>query len=197
MADQDRPHPDILPPEIPHEDTDWTWVIERSCPECGFDGPSLEVTTVGAEIRANAAQWETLLGDSAVRERPTPVTWSALEYGCHVRDVFDLYRVRLRLMVDQVDPLYPNWDQDQTAVEQRYDLADPDSVGAELHEAARLLAAAFDSLGPDDWARPGRRSDGSSFTIDTFARYLLHDVVHHVVDVRNGLARVGSGESFI
>ncbi len=197
MAAQDLPHRDILPPEIPPEDTDWTWVIERPCPECGFDGPSLDVTAMGAEIRANAAQWAKLLDDPEVRTRPSPTTWSALEYAAHVRDVFLLYRERLRLMIEFDDPLYPNWDQDQTAVEQRYDLADPAVVATELTDAAAALADAFEALGPADWARPGRRSDGSSFTVETFARYLLHDPTHHLVDVRSGLARLGSGESFI
>ena len=35
----------------------------------------------------------------------------------------------------------------------------------------------------DQWSRTGNRNDGARFTIDTFARYLLHDVVHHIYDV--------------
>jgi hypothetical protein len=33
------------------------------------------------------------------------------------------------------------------------------------------------------WQRTGRRSDGASFTVETFARYLIHDPVHHLYDV--------------
>ena len=33
------------------------------------------------------------------------------------------------------------------------------------------------------WDRPGRRSNGSVFTVDTLARYHLHDVEHHLHDV--------------
>ena len=47
--------------------------------------------------------------------------------------------------------------------------------------------AALRSL-DDDRGRTGDRSDGSSFTVDTFARYFLHDPVHHLVDVRTGYA---------
>lgn len=36
------------------------------------------------------------------------------------------------------------------------------------------------------WDRTGHRSDGSSFTVDSFARYLLHDPIHHLDDVRRG-----------
>jgi hypothetical protein len=37
---------------------------------------------------------------------------------------------------------------------------------------------------PDQWDRPGRRSNGSSFTATTLGQYFLHDVVHHLHDVR-------------
>ena len=33
------------------------------------------------------------------------------------------------------------------------------------------------------WERPGRRSDGARFTVETFARYFIHDPVHHLYDV--------------
>ena len=72
-------------------------------------------------IRGNAAAWQdALAGPGDVRRRPAPGTWSALEYGCHVRDVLRRYDERLRLMLAEDDPLYPNWDQDATAVADRY-----------------------------------------------------------------------------
>jgi hypothetical protein len=33
------------------------------------------------------------------------------------------------------------------------------------------------------WQRTGRRSDGAHFTVETFARYFIHDPVHHLYDV--------------
>jgi hypothetical protein len=33
---------------------DWTWVIDRPCPECGFDASTLALTDVPDAIRANA-----------------------------------------------------------------------------------------------------------------------------------------------
>jgi hypothetical protein len=38
-------------------------------------------------------------------------------------------------------------------------------------------------VGPDEWSRPGRRSDGATFTVNSLSRYLLHDIVHHLHDV--------------
>ena len=54
--------------------------------------------------------------------------------------------------------------------------------------AAYAIGDLYDSVPPLSWQRPGRRSDGHSFTIESLARYQLHDVVHHLHDVR-GAAR--------
>jgi hypothetical protein len=52
-----------------------------------------------------------------------------------------------------------------------------------LAVAADRLASRLEVLSDDAWHRPGRRSDGASFTIGTIARYMVHDPVHHVWDV--------------
>lgn len=41
----------------------------------------------------------------------------------------------------------------------------------------------FEALREDQWLRTGRRSDGASFTVESFARYFVHDPIHHVHDV--------------
>jgi len=171
-------------PIVP-DDKDWTWVLERPCPECGFDAPRVPPESVAARLRANAAAWERVLlqPDDVVRRRPADDRWAPLEYACHVRDVCTLYRERLGLMLREDDPLYPNWDQDATAVEGRYLAQDPAAVSRQLRDAAAGLAAAFDGVEGGQWLRTGRRSDGARFSIAGFSRYLLHDPVHHLFDV--------------
>jgi len=169
----------------------WTWVLDEVCPECGFDAAAVDLSRMGVLVRANVAEWPPLLTRDAVRERPSDDQWSALEYGCHVRDVFALFDERLRLMLTEDGPRFANWDQDVTAIEQRYDLQDPTAVAAELVAAGEACAARWDEVGDDDWSRTGDRSDGSSFTVETFARYFLHDPVHHLADVRRGYERTG------
>lgn len=162
---------------------DWTWVLERRCPECRFDASSTPCTEVAALIRSNADAWAAVVRRDDVRARPSDDCWSALEYACHVRDVLRLYDERLRLMLETDDPTYPNWDQDVTAVEDHYNDQDPSAVGTELRTAATRLAARFDGVTGDQWERTGTRSDGARFTIDTFSRYLVHDPIHHLWDV--------------
>jgi len=161
----------------------WTWVLGRRCPECGFDASGFTREEVGQMIRDNARTWETVLRGETVARRPDDATWSPLEYACHVRDVFRLYDDRLGLMLERDDPTFPDWDQDRTAVEERYDRQDPGVVAVELAAAARELAARFDAVAGDEWARTGTRGDGSRFTVESFARYLIHDPVHHLHDV--------------
>jgi hypothetical protein len=171
---------------------DWTWVLERQCPECAFDASAFERERVGHMIRENAAAWrEVLARRDQVARRPSEERWSALEYACHVRDVFRLYHERLGLMLDQDDPQYPNWDQNVTAIEDRYAEQDPRVVAGELDATAGQLADRFDGVSGAHWERTGTRSDGAHFTVESFARYLIHDPVHHLHDVQEGFAMLG------
>jgi hypothetical protein len=162
---------------------DWTWVLEEPCAECGVDATAIEPARVGDVVRAMAPVWEGVLHRPDVATRPDDATWSPLEYACHVRDVFRLYDHRLHLMLTEDGPHYPNWDQDAAADDERYAEQDPAAVAADLVAAAEQVAATFDAVAPDQWGRTGFRSDGAAFTVDTFARYFLHDPLHHLHDV--------------
>jgi hypothetical protein len=162
---------------------DWTWVLERPCPECGLDTASFAREEIPAMIAVNAAAWQGPLTAPGAAERTRADTWSALEYGCHVRDVLRLYDERLVLMLTEDDPLYPNWDQDEAAVAGGYSGQDPVTVAAEILAAADAVATRFANVTGEQWRRPGRRSDGASFTVETFARYFIHDPIHHLHDV--------------
>ncbi|MBF4461402.1 MULTISPECIES: DinB family protein [unclassified Rathayibacter] len=162
---------------------DWTWVLERPCLECGYDASLVEPSEVPARARRNAAAWPFVLERDGAAGRPDGETWSPLEYAAHVRDVHRINRERLALMLENDDPLFPNWDQDVTAVEERYDQQDPATVGRELVDAAEHIASLLEGVSDEQWRRSGRRSDGASFTVGTLAVYYLHDVVHHLHDV--------------
>ena len=171
---------------------DWTWVLQRRCPECGFDARAFPREQVGRMVRANAAAWEDVLArDDGLTTRPSDDRWSALEYACHVRDVFRIYDQRLEMMLTDDDPDFSNWDQDVTAVEERYNEQDPATVAGGITTAAARLADRFDSVSGDAWQRTGNRSDGARFTVESFARYMVHDPVHHLDDVARGFARLG------
>ena len=165
---------------------DWTWVLQIACPECGFDTREVTTEDVPRILRENAAEWgEILTADpTGLALRSSPDRWSALEYACHVRDVFGKFDQRLALMLSEDNPQFLNWDQDATAVEERYSEQAPAEVSAQLQSAAVALAERFSSVQGDQWQRRGQRSDGARFTVETLGRYMVHDPVHHLYDVR-------------
>lgn len=169
---------------ITPDDKDWTWVLLEPCTDCGFDASACLATETAALIRANAADWANLheRGEIAAG-RPDPSTWSSLEYACHVRDVFQRFDARMALMLTEDDPLFENWDQDATALDDRYEEQDPEVVITDLLAAADQIATRLEGVTGDEWDRPGRRSNGSVFTMDTLSRYLVHDPIHHIWDV--------------
>ncbi|MGC5026796.1 DinB family protein [Tsukamurella sp. DT100] len=162
---------------------DWTWVIERACPACGFDPSTVRRADIADRIARSAVGWDAALARPDARVRPDEQTWSVLEYGCHLRDVHLIMRERLNLMLARDGATFANWDQDVTAVEDEYDTQDPSTVADELADAAAAFAQAYATVGDEDWARSGLRSNGSAFTVESFAVYALHDLEHHRIDV--------------
>jgi hypothetical protein len=163
---------------------DWTWVLQSPCPECGFDATTASPATAPGIVSGMLPRWRTVLRRPDVAARPDDQTWSALEYACHVRDVFTLFDQRLSLMLTDDEARFDDWDQDRAAVEKDYATADPAAVGDELAAAGERIAASFAGVPKERWDRTGTRSNGSEFTVLTFAQYFLHDVVHHLHDVK-------------
>jgi hypothetical protein len=192
----------------PEPDTkDWTWTLRRRCPECGLAAGEVKVSELAERTFIAAEEWVVILRSSpAVGARPSPEVWSPLEYGAHVRDVFRRFDRRLTQMLetgvsgasatgthrgargvappdDSDQPTFENWDQDQTAIEERYAEQDPEEVADELEAAAEEFVRQIRELRPDQLQRRGRRTDGAEFTVVTLLQYFLHDIVHHLWDV--------------
>ncbi|YAL82509.1 DinB family protein [Dermacoccaceae bacterium W4C1] len=171
------------PLAVPKDDKDWTWVLHRRCPDCGFTAAEQQPEHLARRIIAVTDPWPRILNRFDVGVRKHPTRWSALEYGCHVRDVCGVFASRLALMLDQDDPLFDNWDQDETARIGAYYAQTPQRVAVQLTAAARALSDGFAAVGQQQWERTGRRTGGSFFTVATLGQYCLHDLVHHLVDV--------------
>jgi SAM-dependent methyltransferase len=169
---------------------DWTWVLRRPCGDCGHDAASVALADVGPAIRANAEAWQVALAGPGARRRREPGVWSVTEYAAHVRDVHEVFAGRLALLLQAPageEPSFPDWDQDAAAATGRYDLALPEDVAPGLARRAAAVADAYDAVPVTAYDRVGHRSNGSTFTVLGLARYHLHDVVHHLWDVRREL----------
>jgi hypothetical protein len=161
----------------------WTWVLESECPECGFDASRVDAHDVPELTRRTVAAWPAVLKRPDAAARPDDDTWSPLEYGAHVRDVFRTMAGRFTLMLEHDDPEFENWDQDATAVAERYNEQDPAVVSVQLVDAGLAIAQLIADVPEDARDRTGRRGDGARFTVATLAQYFIHDPVHHLHDV--------------
>jgi hypothetical protein len=172
-------------PIIP-ETKSWTWILERPCPECGFDTRPLGTSDLAPLFADQAERWPAILAGrdrSQLRQRPSDDRWAPLEYACHVRDVFRLGVVRLTMLLEKDDAVFANWDQDATAEEDAYLEQDPAVVAKEISSAAVAVADLLHQVPTEGWQRSGRRSDGARFSVHSFSRYLIHDPIHHLWDV--------------
>ncbi len=185
MADEGTERDRTEPDDVIEPDTkDWTWVVREPCPDCGFRPDAVSGPDVPGLVRGYRDRWVKVLTRDDVARRPSPRVWSPLEYSCHVRDVFGVFAGRVRLMLEQDAPTFADWDQDAAAVDGDYRSQDPATVTTELLIAADDVTSAFASVPADAWGRTGLRSNGSHFTVETLGRYFVHDLVHHLHDVR-------------
>ena len=172
-------------------DGDWTWVLERQCDECGYDASALSRDQLGARMRAVGGSWRELLGRGPAVERLNDNddrTWTPLQYGCHVRDVFELFEKRTRDMLKKrKPPTFKDWNQEEAAIKGDYARQDPAKVAYDLATKAGKYADLLDRVDDDEWQKEGTRSDGPRFTVESLARYALHDVEHHLWDANQQL----------
>jgi hypothetical protein len=167
------------------DDADWTWVLTRPCPDCGYDATTLAPEDIPVRLRDASTRYAAVLGRDDVRTRPALGVWSPLEYTCHVRDVCDVMRNRIEQILAGGGEVvrFANWDQDETAVQKQYWRADPQVVRREVGDAFDAAAAAYERPSAAQWDWPALRSNGSEFTATTLAQYFLHDIQHHLWDV--------------
>lgn len=168
------------------DDADWTWVLTRPCPDCGFDPNDFRVDGVPSILRDAKERYAAVLARADARTRPSAGVWSPVEYTAHVRDVCDVMGGRLEQILggggEQVQ--FANWDQDETANQKQYWASDPDVLKGEVEVAFESAADVYSRPVGDQWQWPALRSNGSRFTAETLAEYFMHDIVHHLWDVR-------------
>ncbi|MDE0802301.1 MAG: DinB family protein [Acidimicrobiales bacterium] len=168
--------------------------MTSECPECRFD--SATATDVAGDIDALGRKFAAPLtrylpgedGPALLRTRPEPAVWSPLEYACHVRDLLRLFDERTRAMVAEPGVAFPSWDHDAAVIQDSYNDQDPAQVADDIATATSDYAQTLRGLDGAAWEAPGRRSgDGQEFTVDSLARYGLHEAKHHQLDIGRGL----------
>jgi predicted lactoylglutathione lyase len=175
----------------PVEEPDWLVVVASGrCAVCELtagDGPS---AGLAGRLRDEAHRWAGVLRDAdddAVRRRPSPDVWSALEYGVHVRDVLAVFTERVLRTLAEVEPELGWWDHEAAIADGFANESDRTAVGDDLVENAGRLAEVLTRVAGDQWERGATRRESERFTVELLVRFALHEVVHHRDDAERSL----------
>lgn len=173
-------------------DAAWYGVVTAgsACVGCGLDATAGGPTGVGPQLLDQVYRWRRALldaDDDAVRRRPAAGTWSALEYGAHVRDTITVITERILRTLAEERPELGWWDH-EAAVEDGYvNESHVETVVDDLDHNAARLREVLAQVRSDQWERVGTRRETEEFTVELQARFVLHEVVHHLHDAQASL----------
>jgi hypothetical protein len=174
----------------------WQWARAQSeqCPQCGENAASLDYEVLGPALLRSAEAWRSFLVDADpayLRRIPAPGIFSPLQYGAHVRDIQRVYGDRILLMVQEEDPVFPQFNPDEAAWH-AFNEMEAETLAIEIRQQAQRLADILDGLQPGDWSRTMVRDGGSDgvyrFTVAGLARYAVHESRHHLLDANGSFA---------
>jgi hypothetical protein len=163
------------------------------CDACGFDGAQYDDESLLKAIRDLGPAWVGVLSEagSNLRVWPEPGVWSAIEYAAHSRDITALHVFGVQQALSLEEPAFPEIDSDLVdSVASSYGDADPDEVIADLTVQALRLAQIAGDAGTETWSR-GLTIGYNRSDVRRLLEHALHDSLHHVDDVKRGLARLG------
>ena len=162
------------------------------CDECGFEYDLTQARSAGSAITAGAKEIAGVLEDDhrGARNRRDPLTWSPLEYACHLRDVLLVQRERVFLARRVECPRPEPMGRDERAGYDGYDEQDPAEVARQLVDAARMFEHVLGRLGPSDWKRTlvYTYPEVAERSLEWLAVHSLHEVRHHALDVRRQIS---------
>jgi catechol 2,3-dioxygenase-like lactoylglutathione lyase family enzyme len=167
----------------------------QACAGCGLVAADLPARGLGAQVRDEVHALGRVLeaaDDDAVRVRPAPDSWSALEYGVHVRDLLNVFAERIVRTLAEHEPELGWWDHEAAIADGMANESFVEAVVDDLGRNASKLSESLRMVTEEDWSRAATRRVGERFTVESMARFTLHEVVHHRVDAERALAAATS-----
>ena len=158
---------------------------------CGFEWNGVDPSEVGQRIIRGADNFAELISVSVNADvRKSPDVWSPMEYAGHVRDVLLNLRDRLVVALNEDNPLCKGLFGTARIEMGLYAGDSIDVVCQELKTVASLFARTWDRI--PEGLREKTMVYGYPRLADRSLRWVaaqaLHEVEHHLADVRAGLA---------
>ena len=175
----------------------WKWARAQSeqCPQCGENAAAMDRALLGPALLRSADEWRSFLvnaDDAYLRKIPAPGIFSPIQYGAHVRDIERVYGDRILLMLQEDNPVFPQFNPDEDSW-RAFNEIEAVALADQIREEAQRLADILAGLAPHDWSRTMIRDGGSdgvySFTVAGLASYAVHESRHHLLDANGMLAR--------
>jgi hypothetical protein len=170
-----------LPPLAPEDHT---------CAACGIAYRAVTADAARTRIALLPDRYRAAVrgaSEEALRRRPEPAVWSAIEYLCHVRDVYATYAIRLHRARTEDRPALEPMFADLRAQRFGYVRYPLDPVLAELAAVVRGFTDEVAETRPGEWARTVTRLPGEERTALWLVRQALHEGAHHLQDVERVL----------
>jgi DinB superfamily len=159
-----------------------------TCSECGYCYASLRRADIAPQIRGYGLHYAELLDgtdDLRLRAHPRPGVWSALEYVCHVRDIYRVQRGRVLEAITEDTPDFAPMRRDERVLEENYNAQDALVVASEIASAADGLARTLEDLDDAGWSSTGSYHWPTTAlrSVDWIGRHTVHESVHHLRDI--------------
>ena len=159
-------------------------MLERPAPSAGYDPAAIDVADDPGHGAGQRGGWQDVLARPDARRAPAARRVVAARVRLpRPRRVPPVRHAGSRLMLDEDDPLFANWDQDETAIAERYGSRTRPSWPPSWWRPADAVAASFAAVERRPVGAPGPAQRRRRFTVESFGRYFVHDSVHHLWDV--------------
>ncbi len=166
--------------------------MER-CEGCGFAWDAISAAEVPERLQSAAASYRTAFAEPSARltVRREPTTWSALEYGGHVRDVMFNLRDRIVLGLADDNPVPHRLFPDLRIDLGLYARDDASTLAVEITVATDLLLRTIAALSTEQLDRPifYPWPVEATRTLLWVTAQALHETEHHLADIEALIAR--------
>jgi hypothetical protein len=140
-------------------------------------------------------RWRELFADAsdeALRRRPAPDVWSAVEYADHTGSMLALVGFGMGEVLDGSNPVYPEVEPSPPGPDRSAELDVRITLDKLSQNADRMADRAEKALKlPERFQRTGTLG-GREVTAEWLLFHALHDASHHLRDVEKGLAARGA-----
>jgi hypothetical protein len=124
------------------------------------------------------------LPEDELRRRPAEGEWSIKEVCGHLRDDSEVWWRRLSMMVKEIDPVLPAYDQEAMVRQGAYQEADIAAVLGDFKRFRLEMVDLLSGLTVEGWERTGQHPDWGRLTVRGGMEWMVQHTEEHLDQVR-------------